>query len=595
MNPKLHIYEYRDYLADRYGKVLHRIPIDVGGSCPHRGEDNSGGCIFCPPDGARAIQLQNIKDVKEQIRTGVRFAKKRYKATGFMAYLQTFTNTYGSIRKLQTLVEEILGEEQFTAITFGTRPDCISKEVVDYLKELQQQLDVWVELGIQSCNDATLKRINRGHLWRHSEQAIMRLHSAGISIGAHVILGLPGESVQDYLHTITTLTAQPINAIKLHNLHVIKTTGLAEQFKRKPFPVLGERDYCEVLLALLPYIPEQLPIMRLTTDTAPDKLLAPNWSMSKGQFRKFIFSQMRARAITQGCALREKNPKFSGNQSNFVPAPVKTEDGSLTFYNTQVKEHYHTLSGARSEAERKYSNPAEINQLLTSRKIHLLDVCFGLGYNSLVACDNAIRLGAELDIIGLEIDPGVVRAAADNMKEQETAFNWKDCLQDIATKGFWQNQGCTIQLIWGDARYSATTPSVRPASFDLIWLDAFSTQKNSELWTVDFFRNLFQLLNKAGTLFTYCAAIPVRSGLLEAGFYVGETEPFGRQRGGTVASPDKTKITRPLPEKDIQLIKSTKGIPYRDPEGTRTNKEILRAREFEILRYKEQHGEKRST
>jgi len=574
-----YIYEYRTYLKKQYGEVLHKVPLDVGFTCPHRHRDGSGGCTFCPEDGARAVQLGDLTEIDEQIRAGVNFARRRYNARAFMAYLQAFTSTFGSTAVLRRLVTEILCQYDFRAIAFGARPDCLSEAVLRFLGELNKELDVWIELGVQTMQDATLLRINRGHDSHANREAILRLHAAGVKTAVHLIIGLPGETIDDYCDTLQQLESLPIDGIKLHNLHVIRGTTLAAEYRKKPFPLPNEHQYCEILLKLLPLIPADRPIIRLTTDTPEELLVAPRWNMEKGRFRKFLSSQLRQRQIYQGMALAEE----------YVPRPLQhttviTGDGSITFWNPEVKEHYHSPTGARSEAWYKYALPAGLTERFTRREsIRLLDICFGLGYNSLVTLDLALSHQAEVHIIGLEIDRRVVAAAAGQLRETDTAFAWNECLSSLVRDGIWQQNGCTIEIIWGDARHVVKQLS---DPFDLIWLDAFSTQRNSELWTVDFFRSLYPLLLPHGSLFTYCAAIPVRSGLRQAGFFVGKTEPFGSPRGGTIASRDPDAVTLTLPQHELLLMQTSRGIPYRDPDNTRSNKEILRARQEEILRFK---------
>jgi chorismate dehydratase len=207
-----------------------------------------------------------------------------------------------------------------------------------------------------------------------------------------------------------------------------------------------------------------------------------------------------------------------------------------------------------------------------------------MGYNSLVACETAGRDNGRLIITGLEIDRRVVAQTAVDSKEQGASFDWKGCLQQLAEKGLWQGEFAEIELLWGDAR---RTVQALPKGYDLIWLDAFSPRKNTELWTIDFFNKLKSLLTKGGVLLSYSAAIPVRSGLQQAGFTVGETKAFGRDRGGTIAALDPALIENPLDAREQHLIKSSRGTPYRDPAGTRSKKEILRAREYEILKGKD--------
>ena len=584
MSSKIDIYEYRDYLETRYGIPLHRVPLDTGGKCPHRDMNGTGGCVFCPEDGARAVQLGLSEDIKEQMYTGVRFAKRRYKATAFMAYLQTYTSTFSSIATLQQQVESILETEGVKAIAFGTRPDCLQPHIIKFLTELNKRIDIWIELGVQTCHNHTLQRINRGHDWQSSKDAIVTLNEAGLSTAVHLILGLPGETTADMKQTIKKVCRLPVDAIKLHNLHVIKNTQLEKEYQKNPFPLYSEHEYCDLLLELLPHIPEHIPLIRLTTDTVKEKLVAPHWTMSKGQFRKHLSKQMRARGIAQGIALRDGSAPVKAAQLNGSPSmAVTTEDGSVTFYNDTIKEHYHTLAGARSEAENKYIIPGKLEDRLTKGKVHVLDICFGLGYNSLLACEKAMQKGQQLNITALEMDSTVVEKAIRGLQEKETSFDWNRCLSSLHKTDYWEENGCTIKLIWGDARHTARKLA---GKFDLIWLDAFSTQRNSELWTVDFFNILRPLLKEEGALLTYCAAIPVRAAFILAGFFVGETDPFGRDRGGTICTVNKALISRPISERDSFLIKTNRGIPYRDPSGTRTNKEILRAREFEITRHK---------
>ncbi|WP_051305853.1 TIGR01212 family radical SAM protein [Desulfogranum mediterraneum] len=581
------LYEYRDFLKERYGEVLQRVPLDPGFGCPHR-KRSGGGCSFCPEDGARAVQLGTLSDIREQIRAGVAFAKKRYQAQAFMAYLQAFTNTFTSVQRLEELVALILEQENFRAISIGTRPDCLPEATLAYLSRLQRSLDVWVELGVQTSHDATLERINRGHDWAASRRAIRQLHRAGVSVAVHLIIGLPGETRTHFRQTMEALAELPVDAIKLHNLHIIAGTALAREHKRQPLPLLGEYGYGEILLELLPYIPADRAIIRLSTDTPKEQLIGPCWTMNKGQFRNYLIKQMQQRQISQGMALTSppEQPAADMKQPS-PPQPVETEDGSFTFWNPKLKEHYHTLAGARSEAREKYCRPGALKERLKRGRVRVLDICFGLGYNSLTACSQALAENRSLEITALEMDRGVVAAAAATLREDNSRLDWNDCLARLCSQGSWSQDGCSIRLLWGDARH---TIGQAEGPFELIWLDAFSTQRNSELWTVDFFRALRPLLAPDGALLTYCAAIPVRAGLREAGFMVGETQAFGRSRGGTIAACSPLATALPLPERDLFLMTTVRGTPYRDPNATRTNREILRAREEEILQRKQREG-----
>jgi radical SAM protein (TIGR01212 family) len=576
--------QYKTYMKARYGEPLFRVPIDFDLGCPNREADGSGGCTFCNVRGSKAVQTIGKDSVEEQMAEAIRFARDRYGAKKYMAYIQAFSATFGESQ--QPMYLDLLDAFDFTAVSIGTRPDCLTPQAYDFLVELKKHIEVWVELGVQTMHDRTLERINRGHDWAASERAIKRLHELGINVAVHVILGLPGETAEDFQQTADALAALPIDAVKIHNLHIERGTTLAQEHALAPLPVLMEHDFAEHLMDFIRRMPPGIPIMRLTTDTLDEELIAPKWHMAKGQFRDYVIQQMVCREWKQGDLL-------AGTTEQDAPSTlrtVETEDGSVTFWNEDYKEHYHTPAGARLEAEEKYIVPSKLRERLAKGDVQLLDVCFGLGYNSLCAL-NLTRKDAPstLSITALEMDRRVVRAASQNIQPLETdSFDWKKTLAELHNN---QESRITdyalLSIVWGDARY--TIKKLKPHAFDLIFLDAFSTQRNSELWTVDFFRKLKAVMKPDAVLLTYCAAIPVRAGLMEAGFFVGETDPVGRKRGGTIAAMRANDIEIPLPDSEIKLIRdSTRGLPYRDPHGVWSNKEILRDRQERIIESKQE-------
>ncbi len=581
---------YKDYMKERYGEPLFRVPIDFNFGCPNREADGSGGCTFCNVRGSAAVQTIGAGTVKEQMHEAIRFARNRYGAKKYMAYIQAFSATFG--KSQQPMYLDLLDAADFTAVSIGTRPDCLTPQAYDFLVELNRHIEVWVELGVQTVHDRTLERINRGHDWASSETAIKKLHGLGIKVAVHAILGLPGETADDFRQTADTLAALPIDAVKIHNLHIEKGTTLALEHALTPLPVLMEYDFAEHLMDFIRRMPPHIPIMRLTTDTLDEELIAPKWHMAKGQFRDYVVQQMTCREWKQGDLFNVDGASSSviaGSCTTEQDAPstlkaVETEDGSTTFWNEDYKEHYHTPAGARLEAEEKYLVPGKLKERLEQGNVQLLDVCFGLGYNSLSALELAGGTTSSLSVTALEMDRRVVGAAAQHIQTLETdSKDWKKILSDLHD---FQSSEITPQssivMHWGDARYTIT--KLKPASFDLVFLDAFSTQRNAELWTVDFFRQLKRVMKPDAVLLTYCAAIPVRAGLLEAGFFVGETDPVGRARGGTLAALREDDIGIPLPDHEIRLIRETsRGLPYRDPHGVWTNKEILRDRQERIL------------
>lgn len=293
-------YTHRQFMIDRYGEPLQRVPIDLDLGCPNRTPAGKGGCWFCAEHGGRAIQTQHSTSIEDQIDTAIRFARERYGANRFMGYCQAYSGTFASPQEQRSFYERILAYRSFDAFTIGTRPDCLDEDTIELLKELSKQTDLWIELGVQSSNDDALRRINRGHDWACSKDAIIRLRAAGIHCGVHVIFGLPGETDDDYHQTAVDLAALPISGIKFHNLHVIRNTILAEAYATAPFPLLDEHDYAEAVIDGIRLMPADIPIMRLQSDTAKEDLIAPHWQMKKSQFRDYVALQMTKRGWVQG-------------------------------------------------------------------------------------------------------------------------------------------------------------------------------------------------------------------------------------------------------------------------------------------------------
>jgi uncharacterized protein len=568
---------YKDYMHNVYGDALFRIPLDLGLGCPNRNQDGSGGCAFCPEDGARAQQTLNAQSLKQQVDDAIRFAKRRYGAKYFMAYIQAFTGTFASVSQQRKVYSEVLSLFEHKAVAIGTRPDCLDDETLDYLVELNKQEEVWVELGVQTANDKTLEMVNRGHNWDDSKQAIMKLSALGIKIVAHVIIGFPGETAADFQHTAEELAKLPVDGIKLHNLHIIKGTKLAQMYEKQPFKVMNEFEYADVAMDFIRRMPGGIPIMRVCTDTDEANLIAPVWGMNKSVFLNYLTLQMKMLGYYQGELLQKNSAVFREDVSQRI---VKTDDGSVTFWSDDFKEHYHSKNGAYLETMGKFINPSGLSDMLKSRDVRLLDICFGLGYNSLAAVNEATKGGHCLDITALEIDKRVVYNSSKSMADIFDSIDEKEILDDLVNKSKYFNQNISVEILWGDARHSVKSLTEK---YDIIFLDAFSSQRNAELWTVDFFNCLAGVISKDGLLLTYSTALPVLSGLIEAGFYVGESEGGEKLRGGTVASLSEDMIKIPVDEKRLELIRnSTKGIPYRDKKLSAPSREILKNRGKEI-------------
>ncbi len=296
--------QYKQWMIERYGDALFRVPVQLASSCPH------GRCAFCSENGSKAQQTQKHESPQEQIEAAIKFSKRRYKAQKLMLYIQAFTADLTDPDQQQQ-IRECLEEYQFEAISIGTRPDCLPPEALDFLESLvgtprrdvrggfgetALPFEVWVELGVQTANDETLKRIHRGHNWACGKQAILHLAERGIHVAPHVIIGFPGESSEHWKNTAAELAKLPISGIKIHNLHIMAGTEFA---KTMP-PTMNHWEYAEALMDFLRRIPADIPVMRISTDTPDDQLIAPHWHLEKGQFLDYVIQQMTCRQISQG-------------------------------------------------------------------------------------------------------------------------------------------------------------------------------------------------------------------------------------------------------------------------------------------------------
>jgi radical SAM protein (TIGR01212 family) len=568
--------QYKQWMIERYGDALFRVPVEIASTCPH------GRCVFCSENGARAQQTQRQESPIEQIEAAIKFSKRRYKAQKLMLYIQAFTADLTDPEQ-QRLILNCLENYRFEAISIGTRPDCLPEAALDFLKSLvgtavpavrgrlgdaSLPFEIWVELGVQTTNDETLKRINRGHDWECSKNAILALAERGIHIAPHVIIGLPGETTEDWNHTAEELAKLPITGIKIHNLHVIKGTQLAEN----PPPVLNHWEYAEALIEFLRRIPANIPVMRISTDTPDEELVAPHWHLEKGQFLDYVIQQMTMREIIQGDLCGSGIPA-AGQRL----LPVTTDDGSITFFSQDWKEHYHTKTGARLEADKKFVEPSGLNHKLQTANLKLLDVCFGLGNNTLAALCSAAKSKHQLDVTALEMDKRIVRAASQFFKTLETdPVNWREVLKKLCTDATCHPPHATLSLQWGDARW--LIQRLENEAFDIVFHDPFSSQHCPELWTVEFFQQLHRVMKPDGVLLTYSSSLPVRGAMLEAGFIIGETKPGHQMGNGTIAAKRSEDIEFP-----VHLNPDTKrNMPYRDPHLCAPSKIILRNRQEAI-------------
>lgn len=294
-------YDLNTYFRNHFGCRVQKITVDAGLTCPNRdGILSTGGCIYCNPRGSGTGAHANGLSVSQQLTQGKENLSRRYKAKKFIAYFQSFTNTYAPIPKLKALWEEAFSISDVVGISVGTRPDCVGESVLDLLEELSRQGLVWIEYGLQSVHDATLARICRGHDFRCFQKAVAATRKRGLNICTHVILGLPGENRNDMLETARAVGRMDIQGVKLHLLYVVKGTELARLHGQGDYRCLEQQEYVDLVCRFLELLPRKMVIQRLTGDPHPEELIAPSWSMRKSETLNLIKRRLENENSWQG-------------------------------------------------------------------------------------------------------------------------------------------------------------------------------------------------------------------------------------------------------------------------------------------------------
>ncbi len=293
--------DFGTWIRRRFPYRVQKISIDSGFSCPNRdGRISTGGCTYCDNRTFNPSYCDRRKTVAEQIEEGKRFFARKYPDMKYLAYFQAFTNTYAPLRRLQTLYEEALEVDDVVGIVIGTRPDCVTDELLDYLETLNRRTFLLVEYGIESANDTTLAAINRGHTFACSREAIEKTHAKGILTGAHIILGLPGEDAQESLRQAPVISSLPIDVLKIHQMQIIRGTKLALQYETNPFPVYGLQEYLQLAADYLRRLRTDLIIDRFTSQAPAELLIAPRWGIKNHEFADLLIQHLKRTGARQG-------------------------------------------------------------------------------------------------------------------------------------------------------------------------------------------------------------------------------------------------------------------------------------------------------
>ena len=295
---------YNDWVKQAHGGRLQKVSIDAGFTCPNRdGTRGIGGCTFCNNEGFTPSYLREQADIRQQIDTGIAFARRRYPdSRGFLAYFQSYSNTYDELDRLKAIYAIALEHPDITGLVIGTRPDCLPEETLDYLAELAKTRLVELEIGIESCDDGVLEACNRGHDFACTADAIRRAARRGLFITGHLLLGLPGETQASLLAGARALAQLPIDALKFHQLQIVRGTRLANQYRADPasVPLLAPEPYLDAVIDVLELLPPQVKIQRLGSEVPPRLRLSPGWGLRLAAFPPLLEARLAARATWQG-------------------------------------------------------------------------------------------------------------------------------------------------------------------------------------------------------------------------------------------------------------------------------------------------------
>ena len=304
MKESLHRYnDFSAWLSTLFPYKVQKISLNAGFTCPNRdGTVGYGGCTYCNNQTFNPAYCRTEKSVTEQLEEGKQFFARKYPDMKYLAYFQAYTNTYGELQELKRKYEEALQVPDVVGIVIGTRPDCMPDELLDYLEELNRRTFLIVEYGVESTDNATLKRINRGHTFEAAEEAIRRTAEKGIRVGVHIILGLPGETNGQLIQQAGVLSSLPITTLKLHQLQLIKGTRMAAEFEKQPedFHLYTADEYIDLVIDYVEHLNPRIVLERFVSQSPKELLIAPDWGLKNHEFTDKVRKRMRERDSWQG-------------------------------------------------------------------------------------------------------------------------------------------------------------------------------------------------------------------------------------------------------------------------------------------------------
>ena len=292
---------YNKWLQEKFGERVYKVIVDAGFTCPNRdGTVAVGGCAYCNNNSFRPPSAIKTDPIRDQVREGIEYIRKRFDAHKFIIYFQPFTNTYAETGHLRELYTDAIDHPEVVGLAIGTRPDCVDEEKIRMIDEIAQRTFVSLEFGVESIYDDTLRRVNRGHDYATFLQAMELTRRRSIHIGAHLILGFPWETREQWLAMADEMSRAGVDALKIHHLHLVRGTALAAEYARRPFRVLGYEEYLDLLCDFIERLDPRIVIERMFGEAPLALLVAPNWRRTKNDLVRDIQRRFEERDVWQG-------------------------------------------------------------------------------------------------------------------------------------------------------------------------------------------------------------------------------------------------------------------------------------------------------
>lgn len=296
-------YDFAEFLSKHFQGKVQKISINAGFTCPNRdGSKGKGGCTYCNNQTFNPDYCRPVMSVSEQLEQGKQFFARKYPQMKYLAYFQAYTNTYGELQQLKALYEEALAVDDVVGLVIGTRPDCMPDELLEYLEELSKKVFVLVEYGVETSKNATLEIINRGHTWEDAVDAVNRTKAHNILCGIHLIIGLPGETIDDILATADAVSTLPLDTVKLHQLQLIRGTRMAQQVEVGELAIMqwSAEEYIDVCLAFLRRLSPEIAVERFVSQSPAELLISPKWGLKNYEFTNLLMNRIRITSTRQG-------------------------------------------------------------------------------------------------------------------------------------------------------------------------------------------------------------------------------------------------------------------------------------------------------